>query len=205
MLSFLNYLSEENKGTLNIFDIDDTLFISSAKTRVVDAQGQIKHRLGTKGRAEYKLKPGENFDFMEYGSAQHFYDTATPIEKMLRRAKWVVKTQGPFSKTVIVTARADLDDKDLFLKKFREHGFPIDSVHVHRAGNLNYKYGGEPQVAKSVVIRKYLTSGRFNRVRMWDDHSNNLDTLLKLKKFHPDIEIEAYKVDPQTGVPVRYS
>jgi hypothetical protein len=39
---------------------------------------------------------------------------------------------------------------------------------------------------------------------MWDDHEGNLDILVKLSKLHPEIKIEAYLVDPETGNTTRY-
>ena len=198
------FLEEKYNGgkVLSIFDLDDTIFISSAKTKVIDAKGRVIQRFGTEGRSKYKLKPGEQFDFSEYGSSKHFYDTATPIDKMLRRAKLLVRYQSKDSKTVIITARSDLDNKEVFLQKFRNHGFPIDDVHVHRAGNI---IDLESPAAKVVFIKKYLKTGLYNKSRMWDDHSNNLDAFLSLKKTFPDIEFEAYKVNPDTGDTTRYS
>jgi hypothetical protein len=120
---------------------------------------------------------------------------------MLERARQAVK-QG---KTIIITARSDFYDKEPFLQKFRDHDFPIDQVHIERAGNLQkLKADAKVSVTKAVVIRKYINSGKYKRIRMWDDHAGNLDTLLKLGKIHPEIEIEAYLVNPETGESTRY-
>ena len=190
------------KQTLNIFDIDDTLFMSTAKTAVVK-DGKIVRKLDTKELLHYKVKPGEKLDFAEFRSGKHFYDTATPIEKMIRRAQQAVHGDTN-AKTIIITARSDLTDKDLFLQKFREHGFPIDQVHVERAGNVT-RAGTSSSLAKGFVIRKYVLSGLYNKVRMWDDHPGNLRMLLKLGKLHPEINFEAYLVDAERGTSERFS
>lgn len=204
MKSFREYHGKSKKGgmTLNIFDIDDTLFMSTAKTSVVK-DGKVVRKLDTKELLHYKLKPGEKLDFGEFKSGKHFYDTATPIEKMIRRAQQAVHGDSN-SKTIIITARADLSDKDLFLQKFREHGFPIDKVHVERAGNVKSRGTNSP-LSKGVVIRKYIASGLYNRIRMWDDHPGNLSLLLKLGKIHPEISFEAYLVDAEKGTSTRFT
>ena len=203
MKSFLEHLDESlGTKTLNIFDIDDTLFMSSSKTAVVK-NGKVLHKLDTKELLHYKLKPGEKFDYSEFRSGKHFYDTATPIEKMIRRAQQAVHGDTN-SRTIIITARADLSDKDLFLKKFKEHGFPIDQVHVERAGNVRSRGTNSP-LSKAVVIRKYIVTGLYNRIRMWDDHPGNLSMLLKLAKMHPEITFEAYLVNSESGTSTRYT
>jgi hypothetical protein len=191
-----------NKKTLNIFDIDDTLFMSTARTAVV-RDGKIIRKLDTKELLHYKVKPGEKLDFGEFRSGRHFYDTATPIEKMIRRAQQAVHGDSN-AKTIIITARGDLSDKNLFLQKFREHGFPIDQVHVERAGNIT-RAGSSSSLAKAVIIRKYVLSGQYNKVRMWDDHPGNLRMLLKLGKMHPEISFEAYIVDAEKGSSERFT
>jgi len=203
MKPFLSYLDEGlNKKTLNIFDIDDTLFLSASRTAVV-RDGKTVRKLDTKELLHYKLKPGEKFDYSEFRSGKHFYDTATPIEKMIRRAQSAVHGDSN-AKTIIITARADLSNKDLFLQKFREHGFPIDQVHVERAGNVRSRGTSSP-LSKGVVIRKYIATGQYNRIRMWDDHPGNLRLLLKLAKLHPEITFEAYLVNPESGTSSRFT
>jgi hypothetical protein len=194
--------NQVKKGTLNVLDIDDTLFMPNAKTNVVK-DGKVVARLSSEDLKHYKPKPGERLDFGEFRSGKYFHDKAEPIEKMIRRAQLVVGHQGTHSRTIIVTARADVSDKDMFLKKFRDHGFPIDQVHVERSGNV-FGGGNAAPLSKAVVIRKYIDSGKFNKIRMWDDHEGNLSMLLQLAKLHPEIEFEAYLVNPKTGVPKRF-
>lgn len=190
------------KITLNIFDIDDTLFKSTSKTAVVK-NGKVVRKLDTKELLTYKLNPGEHLDYAEFKSGKHFHDTATPIEKMIRRAQQAVHGDTN-AKTIIITARADLTDKDLFLQKFREHGFPIDQVYVERAGNVKSRGTNSPR-SKAVIIRKYIATNQYDRIRMWDDHSDNLSMLLKLKKLHPEINFEAFLVNSEKGTSTRFT
>ena len=203
MKSFFEFLTEaKGSMTLNIFDIDDTLFMSTARTAVVK-NGKVLKKLDTKELLSYKLKTGEKFDYSEFRSGKHFYDTATPIEKMIRRAQQTVHGETN-SKTIIITARGDLSDKDMFLQKFRDHGFPIDHVYVERAGNVKSKGTSSP-LSKAVIIRRYIASGLYKKIRMWDDHPGNLSMLLKLSKMHPEISFEAYLVDSEKGTSTRFT
>lgn len=206
MKRFVRYLlegKEEPKGTLNVFDIDDTLFKSKARV-LIRKDGKIVRELNSGEFNTYKLKPGEEHDFSQFRSAKQFHSTGVPIDKMIERAQRAVKSHKPGDKTIIITARSDFDDKELFLQKFREHGFPIDEVYVERAGNLErFKKGAPTHITKGVVLKKYLNTGRFNRVRMWDDHPSNLNILIKIGSLY-NVDVQAFLVDPETGDTTRH-
>ena len=190
MKSFKQYLNEASASTLNVFDIDETLFKTSATVLVVK-DGEVVHKMTTqKEMGAYKLKPGEKFDFSEFRKAQTFKDSAKPIDNMFRKAKAIIARQGEGSKTILLTARADFDDKDMFLQTFRDHGFPIDKTHVYRAGNLP----GSSAVAKMFILRKFINSGKYTKIRVWDDSPKNLTAIDKLTKMHPEIKIETWRV-----------
>jgi len=105
-------------GTLTIFDIDETLFHTKAKVAVVK-DGRVVRMLDNQEFNTYKRKPGEEYDFREFKSAEVFRRTSTPISKMINKAKAIVKAKSnPHSKAIIVTARADFDDKDMFLQTY---------------------------------------------------------------------------------------
>jgi hypothetical protein len=206
MKSLFEYLEEAKEQTgmlLNIFDIDDTLFISQASV-VIMKDGEKVRELKSGEFNTYKLKAGEEYDFAQFRSGEHFKKTAVPIDKMVDRLKKAAQETN--AKTIIVTARSDFFDKGPFLQKFRDHGIPIDQIYIERAGNLQkLKADAKTNITKAVIIRKYIASGKFNKIRMWDDHRGNLETLLKLNKLHPEIKIEAYLVDPETGESTRYT
>jgi hypothetical protein len=123
-------------GTLTIFDIDETLFHTKANVAVMK-DGKVVRSLDNQEFNTYKLKAGESFDFKEFRSAEVFRKTSTPIARMVEKAKILVKSRNnAASRAIIVTARADFDDKEMFLQTFRDHGLPIDQMHVERSGNL---------------------------------------------------------------------
>lgn len=192
MLGFKSYLFEqEETGGLTIFDIDDTLFHTTAKV-LVKKDGKVIHSLDNQQFNDYKLKAGEEFDFGEFRSAKKFKEESKPIEKMMAKAKAILRNtlKKPKSKMVIITARDDFDDKDTFLDTFRQHGFDIDNVRVERAG----KIVGDmlPAHKKFIIIHNYLKTGQFSRVRLFDDSMTNLKVFLQLKEKFPNIKFEAF-------------
>ena len=184
-------------GTLTVFDIDETLFHTKAKVKVVKG-GKVVRELDNQEFNTYERKPGEEYDFAEFKDAEHFRKTSVPVTKMIDRAKKVVKAKGnPHSRAIICTARADFDDKEKFLQTFRDHGIDIDQMHVERAGNLKIDSSAE---AKKVVFRKYLNTKNFVKSRLYDDAMSNLKAFLDLKKEYPNIEFESWFVDSSGNV-----
>ena len=125
MLKFNNYISERADKGLTIFDIDDTLFVSKARVLVKDKKTGKTKPLTAKQFNSYKLGSSEEYDFGEFKSSKIFYQTALPIARMIAKAKAIVKNAtASGSKVIIITARADMDDKKLFLKTLDSHGIP---------------------------------------------------------------------------------
>ena len=197
MYRFSEFLTEGNKG-LTIFDIDDTMFISKARVLVKNKNNTKEKPLTPQEFNSYKLAKDEYFDFGEFRSSKIFYQTATPIARMVAKAKAIIKNAtAKGSKVIVVTARSDMDDKDLFLKTFEAHGIPMKNVYVERAGNM----GGKNSAAnKSIIFRKYLKTDEYARVRLFDDHKENLDALLDLKREFPNIEMFAYLANKNGNV-----
>ena len=197
-MRFLQYIIEREvaKGTLNVFDIDETLYKTTAKVFVMK-NGKKVRELDNQQFNTYKLKPGEEYDYGQFRDAEHFKKTSQPIDRMFSKAKAILRNQKGQSDTILLTARSDFDDKKKFLQTFRDHGFPIDDVYVERAGNLDKLKVGYPALNKIVVLRRYIKTGKYNKIRVYDDSERNLRTILKLKNIHPEIEIEAWLVDHQ--------
>jgi len=195
------------KGTLNIFDIDGTLFNSDTAVHL-NKNGKSVGKLSHSQYNQHKLKDDEEFDYHEFRSGTYFRKAIRPIASMLDKANRIIARQTGLSRTIIVTARSDFKDHHEFLDAFRDHGFPIDQVHVERAGNLvrggNATRNMRPKIAKGAVIRRYIKLGYYDRIRMWDDDPENLNILIKLGQIHPEVKVEAYLVDPNSGNTTRY-
>jgi len=186
MENFRTYISEAKNKGLTIFDIDDTMFKTKARVKVMPSGKTLTpQQFNT-----YKLGKGEEFDFGEFKSAKLFQQTAVPIGKMIAKFKAILKNAVKSgSKVIIVTARADMDDKKLFLDTFRSHGIDIDKSHIIRAGNLGMKSSAE---AKAQVFKQFLDTNEYSRIRLFDDDKSNLKALLSLKDDYNDIEFEAW-------------
>lgn len=192
MLNFREFISEQSDRGLTIFDIDETLFHTKALVQI-KKDGKIVRELDNREYNTYKLKPGESYDYGQFGDAELFRKTSTPIGKMVGKMKAILKRAvKKGSRVIVVTARANFDDKDIFLDTFRAHGIDIDSAYVERAGNLNL---GSPAKNKRFVFHKYLRSGDYKRIRLFDDSKQNLNSFMALAKQYPDVEFEAWFVN----------
>lgn len=201
MISFKDYLEEKQLslfGSLNIFDIDDTLMHTTAQIAVVKDGKKIAD-LTNQEFNNYKLKPGESFDFSQFKDSQKFHDESKPIKRMFEKVKKILGNQNsPSSKTIILTARSNFDDRDLFLQGFRRHGFPIDQIRVERAGNIE---GPEtPASKKAQIVSKYLDSGLYNKTRLFDDSMSNLKAFLALRDKYSHVKFEAYFANPDGSI-----
>lgn len=192
MLTFKRYLNEElRKPGLTVFDIDETLFKTNAKVKVMK-DGKAVRTLDNQEYNTYKLQNGETYDYGEFKNAQVFHDTSIPIWSMIKKAKAIIRNAvNVGSKVIIVTARNDFDDKEKFLDTFRRYGIDIDNVYVERAGRLNL---GSSAKNKRFIFHKYLRSGKFARIRFFDDAMSNIISFKALEKQYPDISFEAYHV-----------
>jgi hypothetical protein len=189
-------------SSLTIWDIDDTLFTTDTNVHVIRAGKRVKSLTPAEFNV-YKLRAGESLDFSEFRSAKVFADTARPIVNVFKTAKAILNRfkNIPNKKTVIVTARADLDNKKLFLDTFKKYGFNIDNVYVHRAGNL----GNNPSAEnKKVVIHKLIKAENYSIVRLFDDAKDNLDKFLELRTEFPATNFEAFFVN-HVGSITRYT
>lgn len=195
----LNFKKFMSTGVLTVFDIDETLFYTTARVLVVK-DGVVIKSLSNQEFNTYSLKTGESFDFTEFGNAEKFYRESRPIHKMLDKVKMILNSIriNPLNKVIIVTARANFDNKERFLDTFRLHGLDIDKIRVERAGNITDIKN--TAVKKYIIIRNYVTSGQFSRVKLFDDSMENLVVFLKLKAEFPEITFEAYFVEHDGSV-----
>lgn len=178
---------------LTIFDIDDTLMHTTAKIRVIK-NGQVVRTLTNQEFNTYTLNPGESFDFGEFRSAEKFREESKPIGPMVEKLKLALRQAGN-GRVIMLTARADFDDKETFLQTFRDLGIDMSQVHVHRAGNL--PGDAIPAEKKAVWVRRYLDTGKYSRVKLYDDSITNLEVFKALKQEYPDVDFQAVYVGPR--------
>ena len=179
---------------LTIFDIDDTLFHTTAQIKVMK-DGREVRSLTNQEFNVYKLQPGESFDFGEFKNAEKFNKESVPIGPMIAKLKAILKNAGD-STVIMLTARSDFDNKELFLDTFKRYGIDMSKIHVHRSGSL-----GLPSAeGKAVWIRKYLDTGKYGRVRLYDDAMSNLKMLIGLRQEYPNVQFFPYFVTPEGSI-----
>ena len=197
MINFKQYLNEatERSGSLHVFDIDDTLFHTTAKIHVKNKAGETVQKLSNSEYNDHKLPAGHRYDYAEFRSAGKFAKESKPIVPMIKKVKAIhnnIVNKYPNSKIIMNTARTDFNKKGKFLMTFHKHGIPIQHIHVHRAGNE--KGATSPGEAKNMVLRRQLAARSYKRVAMYDDSHGNLQHFLKLRHEYPNTEFHAFHV-----------
>jgi hypothetical protein len=171
-----------NKTNLVFFDIDETLFSTTALILVVK-NGEIIKKLTNQEFNNYTLGEGEEFDFREFADAKKFAAESKPLMNVIRRLKEYVQEGADVR---LLTARADFDCKETFLGKFRSLGIPIDRIHVHRTGNL--KIGSTPAEKKAIWVRRYIAANSYRVIKLYDDSKTNLRVFGALADEYPSIK-----------------
>ena len=176
----LEWSQKKGKG-ITFYDIDETIFKTFAKIKVIK-NGSVIRELDNQEFNTYERQDDEDFDFGEFRNAELFNKTSKPIKKTIERILSMVKKIGDKgSKIVLLTARTDFDDKNTFLDTFRKYGIPIDDIYVERAGNYIKTTTDKIAPIKKSIIMKYIQSGEYRRVRLIDDDIKNCKTFLELK------------------------
>lgn len=204
MLDFMSFIQEErNAGPgLHVFDVDDTLFHTTAKVRVVK-NGQVVQSLSNSEYNTHELPAGHSYDFSEFRSAEKFDTESKPNQRMLEKMRRLHdRSKKSGGRVIINTARADFDDKNRFLDSFRKQNVDIDNIHVYRAGNM--KGDGTVAQKKTSIIRDQLNNGDYSHVTLHDDSTDNLDHFLALKNEFPNVRFIAHHVKPD-GKSKRYT
>jgi GNAT superfamily N-acetyltransferase len=173
-----------------VFDIDDTLVHTQTQVHVI-RNGAVVKSLNSHDFTLYRLQPGEEFDFADFRNAQEFFEKSRPIIPMMNQLRHDINTGNS---VVMVTARADFDDKELFLDTFRKYGVDMSHVHVYRAGNMQ---GASTEEKKKKIIRGLLNQGLYTKAIMYDDAVPNLNSFMELKQEYPDTRFYAWHVDPE--------
>lgn len=192
MKTFIQYISESNNPThtVHYFDIDDTLSHTPKDTQVHvnDSSGKRVHSMSPSGFNTHKLSAGHSYDFGDFRDSDKF--KIQPIRKMFSKMKAIHKNGGNVE---ILTARADFNDKNKFADEWKKFGVNIGKggIHVRRAGNLEM----DPAITKAHVISNAIKKNGHKEVHLYDDSKNNIDSMLALKKDHPNVNFHGHHVE----------
>lgn len=192
-MNYQDFLTEQKRKILHVFDMDETLFHypdpkTEAKIHVKNSAGERVKSLTNVQFNNHKLEPHHSYDFSEFKSSDVFTKSAHPINKMIKRLKNIHR-RNPHVE--ILTARADMDDKNKFGSHLKKHGIDINKIHVRRAGNLDK---GTPAERKKSIVSGLIKNHGYDEVHLYDDSHDNLTHFLSLKQHHPDTKLVAHHV-----------
>ena len=128
---------------LSVWDIDDTLFETPADKLKVHVLNDDGDRVASVTSAQYadenylmgisrKYKLGSrlNFDFTQFRDSKLFFEHAKAIKKWMQEAKKEYADSRNFF--MILTARDDMFNPEIFLKKFGIYGLNMNKAAVMR-------------------------------------------------------------------------
>jgi len=180
----------ENK-ILFIFDIDGTLFDTSARAMIKNRMfNSVRYIDQDHLEQPLQLELFEEMDFAEFRSAEIFANASVPKKNVMQQLQENI-SKHPTSKTILLTARADLDCKETFLHSLTKQGLDMSKIYVERAGNI----GLPTPIAKKSIIKKYLDQNSYAKVKMYDDQNKNLKAFLELELEYKNTAFKAKLVN----------
>ena len=112
MVKFKTFLEEQAGKGLTMFDVDETMFITKAKVKVMK-NGKVVKKLDNQQFNTYKKKAGEEYDFGEFKDAKVFNRTSTPIARMINKVKAILKNATRAGSKVII-----VQDQTLIIRNY---------------------------------------------------------------------------------------
>ena len=161
-------------GGLTIFDIDDTLFKTTARVVVRKGKKLVK-RLETGGYSKYRLKPGESFDFRDFDKKlQNPRVIKQNIELLKKQLDKARRSSRGARKVTILTARRLGQPVTSFLKTMGIDAYvvPLGSA--------------DPQ-KKADWIEDQIRKG-YDTVYFMDDSNKNVAAVKNMLKRYPRVK-----------------
>ncbi len=188
--SFNQYIFEKFKdGHMSVFDVDDTLVVTSAKIRVFDPHNGEEYGLTPAEFNEYEKKAHHELDFSEFDDGNLLLN-GRPIEWVLNILK---KTINKEKAVGIITARGD---KNIVIDFLKKHGIKINPEFVFAVNDPKSKYKGNNAERKKQAFKDLIDMG-FNDFRFFDDNLDNLAYAKQLEDEHPEVKVETKHIQSQ--------
>lgn len=185
------YMNEANiKGTsmgkLAVFDLDDTLVISTAKIQVLDRKGKVIK----------SLTPAE-FNFFKHDPKKHSLSFADfESLEVLRNAEFIMHVLDALNEfyrqgthVCILTARSS---SSMIRTFFMENGIDIHPDLVIAVNDPMYSYQGNIAQKKSAALRDLISHG-YRDFIFFDDNQENLDHAKELEK-EKNVKVKTVKI-----------
>lgn len=165
---------------LFFFDIDETLFKTFAKIKVLKDNQEVA-KLSNQEFNSYSLKEGESFSFEEFKSTEIFKKSEA-IQKMIDRL--IEYHNYPDSKTFLLTARADFEDKEGLIEYLKSFGIEAghrdnSETHIIRCGDIAVSEKKPIELVKMEKVKEEILRVNSNQVEVYlfDDYIKNVEKL----------------------------
>lgn len=198
----IHNIKNSKRKKLSVWDIDDTLFSTpSNKMKIVVLDKKTHQPLKRNGKSvtmnshefadketreriignDGVLKEPDSYKVFRDSSV--FYKHAIPINENLEHAVKDFNNKQMFF--MILTARGNMNDKNLFNEKFKQYGLNMNitdglrTSHIVRTASVTNLPGG---LGKKYVISTILQEiPEINFVSLWDDSQDNINQFNTLK------------------------
>lgn len=169
-----------------VFDLDDTLVISSAKIKVCNKKTGECYSLTPEEFNTYEKGEHEELNFDEFKSLE-IMKAGKLIEYYLKIFKEAYKSKLAVG---IVTAR---DDSKMIHKWLREHvGYRIDYELIFAVNDPIHKFKGNISDRKKAAFKELIEMG-YNDMQFYDDDDANLKLVKSLEDEYDGINISTIK------------
>lgn len=162
-------------GTINtkliIFDIDDTLLVSDTKVFVMK-DGEVVKELSAADFNEYKLGPGEEFNFDDFKNIDS-----------LRRGyftKYINTLKKAYEKGIHICLLTARQTTDMIRDFFLENGIDIKPELVIAVNDPAQPYHGSTAQKKAQAIEALVRQGGYKQIIFFDDNKANLKKAKRL-------------------------
>jgi FMN phosphatase YigB (HAD superfamily) len=174
--------------TLAIFDLDDTLVVTSAKIKVVDKKtGKVIRELSPAEFNSFEENPKKHVLSFEDFENPEILEQGQMIQNIFRFLRNWYKKGIPIS---IITARSSSDMvRNFFLKK----GIDIHPELVIAVNDSKYDFTGPVEEKKKQAMISLIDKG-FSHLIFFDDHAKNLEEAKSIERIRKDVTVSVYQV-----------
>ena len=188
---FKEFVNESYSGdSINIFDLDDCLVITSAKIRVFDPTSHKEYALTPAEYNSYVHDPSHRIDFSDFDNKDILLNG--------RIIQWVVdiliKTMKKSKAVGIITARGE---KSVVLEFLKKHDLRINPAFVFAVGERpGQKSEGSIAERKQVAFKELINMG-FKKFKFFDDNISNLEYAKALEKTEDGVKVDTVHILPK--------
>lgn len=164
-----------------VFDMDETLFETYAKIRVIKNNEIIKS-LSNQEFNTYKLSKGETFDFTEFNDVSILMKSKPlPFLKVAQNIIKAAYAKTSNSKFYILTARGEVI-RDGIYKLLKKYGIDTKIKYIYCIGDESVRTNKNISEIKKEVLTKIVANTKGDTT-FFDDDDKNLELAKQIKNL----------------------